>query len=245
MTHAALPPHASRALRTDGFVVLPGPCSLAELALLQRAYDDACADASPEDARVGRSSTRVTDFVNRGAVFEPVYTFPPVLEAARLVVGGRFRLSAFHARTLHPGAAAQELHVDVPRTSDAWPMLGVIFMVDEFRPDNGATRFVPGSHRSIELPEDVLADRVASHPAEVGACGPAGSMILFDASTWHGHSANRSRGARRSLQATFIPYAARPATDFVARMTQDMLARLAPSVREILGVEPGSAAPTP
>ena len=244
MTRAALPPDAARALRTDGFVALPGPCTPAELALLQGAYDDACAGASPEDARVGRSSTRVTDFVNRGAVFEPVYTFPPVLEAARLVVGGRFRLSAFHARTLHPGAAAQELHVDVPRTSDAWPMLGVIFMVDEFRSDNGATRFVPGSHRSDELPEDALADRIASHPAEISACGPAGSMILFDASTWHGHTANRSRHARRSLQATFIPYAARPATDFVARMAPDALARLAPSVREILGVDPASAAPT-
>src|SRR5689334_25397329 len=102
-THATLSSDAACALATDGFVVLPGPCSPAELALLQRAYDDACADASPEDARVGRSSTRVTDFVNRGAVFEPVYTFPPVLEAARLVVGGRFRLSDFHARTLHPG----------------------------------------------------------------------------------------------------------------------------------------------
>ena len=25
-----------------------------------------------------------------------------------------------------------------------WPLVGFILMVDEFRPDNGATRFVPG-----------------------------------------------------------------------------------------------------
>jgi ectoine hydroxylase-related dioxygenase (phytanoyl-CoA dioxygenase family) len=95
---------------------------------------------------------------------------------------------AVHARTLRPGAAAQELHADVPRASDAWPMLGLILMVDRFHAGNGATRFVPGSHRWTELPEDVLADRFASHPGEVLACGPAGSMILFDASTWHGHT---------------------------------------------------------
>jgi ectoine hydroxylase-related dioxygenase (phytanoyl-CoA dioxygenase family) len=205
---------------------------------LQAAYDSACANASPQDARVGRSSTRVIDFVNRGTEFELIYAWPPVLEAARQVVAGPFRLSAFHARTLHPGAAAQALHTDLPRTSDAWPMLGVIVMIDEFRRDNGATRFVAGSHRWPERPEDLLADRVAPHPAEVSACGLAGSVILFDASTWHGHTANISSSARRSLQATFIPRTGRPATDFVGRMPPQRLARLGALAREVLGLDP-------
>ena len=130
----------------------------------------------------------------------------------------------------------QELHVDVPRTSDAWPMLGVILMVDEFRPDNGATRFIPGSHRWTELPEDVLPDRIARHPAEVLACGTAGSMILFDASTWHGYGANSSPTGRRSVQGTFIPRTGRPATDFPARMQPDTLARLSAVAREVIGM---------
>lgn len=33
------------------------------------------------------------------------------------------------------------------RDSADWPLVGFILMIDEFRPDNGATRFVPGSHR--------------------------------------------------------------------------------------------------
>jgi hypothetical protein len=239
-----LPADAADSLATRGFVVLPSPLSPEEVARLQAAYDAACAQAVPEDVRVGRASTRVTDFVNRGPAFDWIYSWPPALDAAGRVVGGRFRLSAFHARTLHPGASAQELHVDVPRTSDAWPMLGLILMVDEFRADNGATRFVAGSHRWTELPENVLADRVAPYPGEVLACGPAGSVLLFDASTWHGHTANLSRAARRSLQATFIPREGRPATDFAARMQTGTLARLGAAARDVIGLESSSDAPS-
>ena len=213
-------------LTERGFVVVPGPFAGEEVGRLQAAYDSACAHAAPEDVRVGSSSTRVTDFVNRGAIFDVVYTWPAVLDAARHVVGSRFRLSALHARTLHPGAPAQALHVDVPRTSDAWPMLTFILMVDEFRGDNGATRFVPGSHLWREVPADVMGDLRAAHEHEVLACGPAGSMILFDGSVWHGHSANSSAEPRRSIQGYFVRRDVRAATDFAARMRPETLARL-------------------
>ena len=239
----ALSAEDAAALTTYGFVVLPGPFSANELPRLQVAYDSACARAAPEDVRVGRTSTRVTDFVNRGVAFEALYTWLPALDAARRVINGSVRLSAFHARTLHPGAAAQALHVDVPRSSDAWPMLGFILMVDEFRPDNGATRFVPRSHRWTQRPEDVLTDPVAPHTGEVLACGPAGSMILFDTSTWHGHTANTSQRERRSLQGTFIPRSGRAATDFAARMRPETLARLGAVSRYLIGFESTPGAP--
>jgi len=235
---------ATNALATRGFVVLPGPFSADELRRLQAAYDSACARAAVADVRIGRASTRVTDFVNRGSSFDAVYTWPPALDAARRVINGSFRLSALHARTLHPGAAAQELHVDVPRSSDAFPMLGLILMVDAFHSDNGPTRFVPGSHRWPDPPEAVLADRVAPYPEEILACGPAGSVILFDASTWHGHTGNSTGAPRRSLQATFIPRGGRPATDFVGRMQHETRARLSAVARYLLGLESTMDAPS-
>jgi hypothetical protein len=240
--HAALA--ARRALSEDvagelaerGFVVLPGPVPREEMPRLQAAYDAAVAGAAAEDVGVGRASTRVNDFVNRGAAFDTVYTWPPALDACCRVIGRPFRLSAMHARTLRPGASAQELHADVPRASDAWPMVGLIFMVDDFCAENGATRFVPGSQRSPAPPAEVIADCRAPHPGEVLACGPAGSVILFNASTWHGHTANTSGAPRRSLQATFIPREGKPATDFAARMRPETLARLDAVARYLAGV---------
>src|SRR3954470_20655163 len=70
-----------------------------------------------------------------------LYVFPPLLEACCRVIGGPFKLSSFAARTVRAGSKAQDLHMDVPPDCPDWPLLGFILMVDDFRPDNGTTRF--------------------------------------------------------------------------------------------------------
>jgi len=85
--------------------------------------------------------------------------------------------------------------VDVKREADGWPLVGFILMVDEFDVENGATRFVPGSHLHPCEPDDLMKDATGACAGEVLACGPAGSMIFFNGSVWHGHSANRSKPA--------------------------------------------------
>jgi hypothetical protein len=167
-----LPMDATSELQEQGFVVIPGHT---RPDLLASAYAAAVASATSNDIRIGSTSTKVNDFVNRGAEFDNLYIFPPLLEACCRVIGRPFKLSSLHARTLRPGSPSQELHVDVPRDSADWPLLGFILMVDEFRPDNGATRFVPGSHRWSGTPEDALADLRAEHGAQLLACGKAGS----------------------------------------------------------------------
>ncbi len=231
-----LPSHADSALDERGFVVLPNVLAPERMERLASAYTEAVASATGDDIRVGSTSTKVNDFVNRGAVFDDLYIYPPLLEACCKVIGKPFKLSSFHARTLRPGAHAQELHVDVPRNSADWPLLGFILMVDEFRPDNGTTRFVPGSHRWPTTPEDAMPDVRAAHDAEVLACGAAGSLLVFNGSTWHGHTANTSDGPRRSIQGAFIPRDGRAATDFSARMQPDTRARLGPLAHLVLAL---------
>jgi hypothetical protein len=104
---------------------------------LARAYDAAVASATGDDVKVGSTTTRVTDFVNRGPDFESLYVFPPLLEACCRVIGRPFKLSSFHARTLRPHAPNQDLHVDVRRDSADWPLLGFLLMIDPFCSDNG------------------------------------------------------------------------------------------------------------
>ena len=114
------------------------------------------------------------------------------------------------------------MHVDVRRDTVDWPLLGFIFMVDEFRPENGATRFVPGSHRWTHTPLATISDVRSDHDGQVLACGGAGSLLMFNGSASHGHTANRSDAPRRSLQGAFIPRGGRAGTDFAARMQPEM-----------------------
>ena len=226
----------ARELHERGFVVLPGPMSAGSMERVSSAYDSIVASAMTDDVHTGSTTTRVTDFVNRGDEFDALYVFAPLLEACCRVIGRDFKLSSMHARTLRPHSLAQELHVDVRRDSTDWPLVGFILMIDEFRSDNGATRFVPGTHPGSDVPEQVLADRRADYDGQVLASGPAGSLIIFNGSAWHGHTANTSDAPRRSVQGAFIPRDGRAATDFSGRMRSETRARLGPLAQYVLGL---------
>lgn len=232
----SLPVDAVTDLEERGFVVHPGPVPSEDMNAFVAAFTAAMTAASEEDTRVGSTSTRVTDFVNRGPAFDRLYVFPPLLDACCRIIGRPFKLSSLQARSLRPHSVAQELHVDVPRDSVDWPLVGFILMIDDFRADNGATRFVPGSHRWSRTPEDDDVDVRADRDDQVLACGPAGSLLIFNGSTWHGHTANRSIALRRSLQGAFIPRDGRAATDFAGRISAATRARLTPLALDVLGV---------
>jgi ectoine hydroxylase-related dioxygenase (phytanoyl-CoA dioxygenase family) len=227
---------AADELQGRGFVVLPEAIPSGRLDALRMAYDEAVASARTSDIKVGTTSIRVTDFVNRGPEFDEVYTYAPVLQACGLVIGGPFKLSSLQARTLRPGSRAQGLHVDVARQSPDWPLLGFILMVDEFRPDNGATRFVPGSHRRTDIQAGVIPEALVADGDPIPACGPAGSLLVFDGSAWHGHGTNASTEPRRSIQGAYIPRTGRAATDFGARMQLATRQRLGPLALHLLGI---------
>src|SRR5215471_15189820 len=88
-----LPSDAAYALHTHGFIVLPGLVPGASLTGLAHLYDEAVSGAAPSDIKVGSTTTRVRDFVNRDAAFDELYLFPPLLQACCLVIKQPFKLS--------------------------------------------------------------------------------------------------------------------------------------------------------
>jgi len=225
-------------LHAAGFCVLRGIVPAAKMARVSAAYDRAFATATAPDFKVARSggSTRLTDLVTRDAEFDELYVLQPVLCACADAIGPQFKLSSFSGRTVLPGAAAQGLHVDVRPDEDAWPLLGFIVMVDEFREDNGATRFVPGSHRA----EPTSAREGNQRPddgAHALACGEPGSVIVYLGSTWHGYSANRSANPRRSIQGAYIPRGGTAAVQWESRLNPEALGRLSQVARRVLAVD--------
>jgi len=214
------------ALVEHGFVVIPGPVLPADLVRLSKAYDQAVESADPHEISKGGTTTRVHDFVNRGPEFDAMYVHPPVLAACCHVIARPFKLSSMLARTLRAHSPAQDLHVDNPSTAGC-AMLNFIFMVDEFRRENGATRFMPGSHNCPEAGSD----------RDILACGPAGSMILYNGWVRHGHAANISDVPRRSIQGAYIQREAPSGFDFKSRMRSDTLARIGPLAKYLLAIE--------
>ena len=218
---------AAYRLQTDGFVVMPGPLPEERLAVLAHRYDEAVSGASSEDVKVGSTTTRVRDFVNRHAEFDGIYLYPPILQACCRTIEQPFKLSTLHARTLRSRTPAQRLHVDFPGDAQGWPMVGFILMVDDFAPGNGATCFMPCS-QGMEAPPD--SSRL------VPACGPAGSVIVFNGSVWHGHGPNHTDTPRRSIQGAYIRRTEASGEILPARMRPKTLDRIGALGKYLLAV---------
>ena len=215
-------------LPEKGFAVIPGPFRGSDLETAIAAHDRAVATARPEDAREGSTSTRLNALLDRAPELAAILTHQLLLDAAAALIGGPFKLSAFHSRSIRPGAVAQALHQDVAPGEDGWPLLGFILMIDAFEVENGATRFLPGSADLPALPEE---------PPPSGleyACGPAGSLLLFDGSVWHGHSANMTAHWRRSVQGALIPKGAAAAVDHRSYLRPEVWSALPQEARLLM-----------
>ncbi len=228
LTSSALESASARTLQSEGFVVIAGPAPDCKIAELANFYDLSLSQADPADVAGSGSTTRVHDFVNRGAAFDDLYVHTPVLQAACKIIGQPFKLSSLLARTLNPHKPAQKLHVDFPADETGWPMLGFILMVDDFRRENGATHFLPGSQGASCPPE--TADGL------VQACGRAGSMIVYNGSVWHGHAANLSESPRRSIQGAYIRRTEKSHFDFPSLMRPETLRRISPLAKYLLAL---------
>ena len=228
---------AVRELDDVGFVVVPGPVAPPQLSRLRAVYDAAVSAADPADFNSGRTTTRVSDFVNRAPDFDGLYVYQPILEACCHVIGAPFHLSTMHARAVNPADARRTSTrtTGARRTAGRW--WGSSSWWTSLRRDNGATRFVPGSQRWGHAPSDVMQDATADYEGQVSACGPAGSVVIYNGSVWHGHGANQTKEPRRSIQGAYIRRGDKQGTNQRARMRPETFARIGSLAKYVLNIE--------
>ncbi|HVQ07302.1 MAG TPA: phytanoyl-CoA dioxygenase family protein [Allosphingosinicella sp.] len=181
-------------IETRGFAVIPGHLDRQTLHDTREWHEASLAAADPAAVSLSASGSNTRVHLTRNhRGLDHLHLDPLLLALGAHVLGGPVRLGAFLSRTVHPGAAAQGLHSDCPGDGGRPGMLGFIYALDDFRVDNGATRFLPGSHSGL------------TQGACVPATAPAGSLIVYDGAVHHGFSANTSRDDRRSIEGSLVP----------------------------------------
>jgi Phytanoyl-CoA dioxygenase (PhyH) len=126
---------------------------------------------------------------------QAVCRLPALLAAAGALIGERFFLAQVEGREPLAGGGQQGLHRDfsAERPGDT---VNALAFFDDYGPENGATRLVPGTHRpSPDAPPADLGDESRS----VQLSGNAGDILVFDADLLHAGSVNPSGARRRSL----------------------------------------------
>ncbi len=182
---------------------------------------------------------RLADLVNKGDVFDIFYTHPRVLAAIAHVLGRDIKLSSLNYRAAKPGMGLQKLHVDWHEAvgPEEYKVCNSIWLLDDFTRENGATRIVPGTHRSGVLPQEVLKDPESSHPDELVIEAPAGSVFIFNSHAWHGGTTNHTQKYRRSIHSYFCRSDQPQQVDQSRYITQQTLDRLPTAAVKILGLK--------
>ena len=89
----------------------------------------------------------------------------------------------------------------MPRApGDPYSVFTTLWMLDDFIPENGATRVVPRTHLSPHPPAKSLAQPLAHHPDERIIVGRAGGVLMMNGHLWHSGRRNDSSGPRRCVQ---------------------------------------------
>jgi ectoine hydroxylase-related dioxygenase (phytanoyl-CoA dioxygenase family) len=183
---------------------------------------------------------RLSNLVDKGEVFQRAVALPVVLEHVRHVLGAGMKLSSLNARSADPGTdVGQPLHVDmgaIPDEKGYW-VCNTVWMLDDFTPENGATRMIPASHKWGTRPQDVLEDPMTPHPDEILLTGKAGSIAVMNAHMWHGGTANRTSAPRLAMHAFYCRHD-KPQQQYQKRLLRPgVQAALDPELRALLALD--------
>ncbi|WP_323161894.1 phytanoyl-CoA dioxygenase family protein [Pseudomonas fluorescens] len=133
-------------------------------------------------------------------VVQALCRLPPLLAVVGELIGERFFLSQVEGREPLVNGGHQQLHRDLSAQRPGDTVNALVYL-DDYGPENGATRIVPGSHRPA--PGELAFD-FTDESRSVQLTGSAGDILIFDADLIHAGSLNASGARRRSLLITWF-----------------------------------------
>ena len=246
----ALSAEEKESLDENGYLPLPGiltPQQVQAFRARLQELEEAEGEDAGNEVHQEAGTARLANLVNKDPIFDLCWTHPKVLAAMSHVLRGDLRLSSLNTRAALPGEGLQALHTDgaqqipgiAPSPEDSskrFYACNSIWLLSDFTPENGATRLVPGSHKSGLDPRKHLDDPLAPHPDEILVLGKAGTVYVFNAQTWHGGTVNRSDEPRRALHCYFCWRNVPQQTDQRAFLRPETAARISEAQRVILDV---------
>lgn len=163
-------------------------------------------DATPvgADEFAGHRTRRTGGLIARSPRCRDFVAHPFVQDVVGRVLAHatNYQLHLTQMIAIGPGEPAQLIHRDqwafdfFPFPSGYEVQCNTIWAMDDFTERNGATRVIPGSHKLADKLQFQASDTV---PAEM----PAGSVVFYTGSLYHGAGANRSDHVRHGLNLTY------------------------------------------
>jgi ectoine hydroxylase-related dioxygenase (phytanoyl-CoA dioxygenase family) len=141
-----------------------------------------------------------------------------------------FILPSFPANTTPP-IFQNTFHQDFPRYLNGYvASVNVMFAIDEFSAENGATLVVPGTQQKHDAPDP---EYIREHALAIEC--PAGSMLIFDSTLWHAAGINTSGKDRLAINHQFTRSYIKQQIDYVRALGEETVLRQTPRTQQLLG----------
>lgn len=180
----------------------------------------------------GFQTQRIYALFAKTRAFDAQAIDPLVLGVLERVLGQGFNLSAPTAINIGPGETAQNLHTDdivYPVTRPHKELVvNTMWALDDFTEENGATHIAPRSHTWTDKRPD-------EHTETVRAVAPAGSVIFFLGSLYHGGGANNTQKPRLGVIVEYCAGWLRPQENHVLGVPKEIVGGLPERLQELLG----------
>jgi len=195
LTEPAIFEHLAR-IDADGYTIVEGAVEPELVATLRDAIRRLERELHVEPkgtAAEGHATRRMYNLLAKDAAFQAMPLHHAVLPIVERVLDRGCLLSGMTAIDIGPGEHEQPMHGDDIVMSrhlqrpHAPMMVTSMWALDDFTADNGGTRFVPSSHHFARTPDEPGAlDGIEVSTLEM----PAGSVMIFHGSLWHGGGSN-------------------------------------------------------
>ena len=235
---------------SQGWAVIPDVLSAGEIEAARSALIDAAAASEAQGMPVrlealdpGGRNIRVYDLVAHAKVFADLAEHPAVLPTIKALLGNDVILSNFTGNTALPGSGSMNAHCDQSTVMpepwlETWAM-NAIWCLHDTDEENGATRYLPGSHEFTSFAEVPDEPKVGMESFSASA----GSVILMHGRLWHTSGENRSADRDRALLFAFYTTGfLRPQTNWWRTLSDDVVDQLSPTMKGLCSLDLGNLA---
>jgi Phytanoyl-CoA dioxygenase (PhyH) len=231
-------------LEQDGYLLLAKMLAPSQLDALRRRLEELWeqeGDEAGQENYVEVGARRLANLANKDEMFRALMCDPRVLDAVQAAIGPDIRLNMLNARDALPHSqGGQPLHADTDHggkpDARGYYVCTAIWMIDDFTRANGATRLVPGSHRTGKVPKEVMPDPFAAHPDEIVVEGKAGDAFIFNGHVWHAGRENATDERRRAILVHYVRSDYPTRLNYPEVISPEVRAQLGPIEREVLGL---------
>ena len=222
-----------KSVHEDGYVIIP---DLISLEIVDRIREETATflTYNGRNELEGHLTRRIYSVIEKTLSCNPIIEHPLVLALLDQILMPNYLLSQLQVINVLPGAVRQPAHNDdgfypIPRPRKPISA-ALIWALDDFTEDNGATLIYPKSHLWGEFS---MADVDASKM--VPAVMPSGSAVFFLGTTVHGAGANHTDKPRLAATTQYCEPWARQQENYSLAISRERARMCSETVQRLLG----------